>query len=157
MSKLQEDPRIIQAKLEKLARLLDSSIALPGGYRIGLEGLIGLLPGIGGAIGAVLSSFILTQAARLGVPSSTLLIMAFNIGIDAVVGLVPLVGDLFDFAWKANSRNVKLLSAYLDNPRKTTKTSRLGVAVILAGVLALIVGVIVLATMLVSAIWQIFN
>lgn len=151
----QEDSRITQERLDKLAWLLDDAILIPGtGYRIGFDGLIGLIPGVGDALGAALSSFILAQAARLGVPRSTLILMGFNIAIDTVIGAIPFLGDLFDFAWKANRRNVKLLSAYIDNPRKTATSNRLTVLVIFAVLIILVMGVIVLATLLISAIWQ---
>lgn len=112
--------------LDRLAWYLDSAIKIPGfNARIGLDGLIGLIPGAGDTIGALLSSVVLSEAARLGAPKTVLLKMAFNIALDAVVGAVPVLGDLFDFVWKANQRNVHLLNDYLDNPRKTVVTSRL--------------------------------
>jgi hypothetical protein len=103
--------------LQTLAWLLDSSIQLPGSrFRIGIESLLGLIPVIGDAIGAIISTYILFLAARMGVPRVTLLRMGFNITIEAVIGLVPVAGDIFDFAWKANIKNVDLLRAHLDNP-----------------------------------------
>jgi hypothetical protein len=109
-----------------LAWYLDSAIKIPGlDARIGLDGLIGLIPGAGDTIGALISSVVLSEAARLGAPKTVLLKMAFNIALDAVVGAVPVLGDLFDFVWKANQRNVQLLNDYLDNPRKTVVASRL--------------------------------
>lgn len=108
--------------LEALAWLLDSSIPVPGtAFRIGLESLIGLVPVIGDAIGAALSSYILIMAARMGVPRITLLRMGFNIGVEAVVGVVPIAGDLFDFAWKANRRNVELLRAHVEHSDKARR------------------------------------
>jgi len=113
-------------RLNRMAWFLDNSIPVPGmgGYRVGIDGLIGLIPGIGDAFGAVLSTYILGEAARLGVPKSVLLRMLFNIAIDSIVGLIPFAGDIFDMAWKSNLRNVKLLDNYLDNPRTTTRSSR---------------------------------
>jgi hypothetical protein len=129
-------------RLERLAWFLDNSIPIPGlDARIGLDPLIGLFPGIGDTLGALLSSYILTAASRLGVPKSVLLKMAFNIAVDAMVGAFPLLGDFFDMAWKANYRNVKLLGEYLEKPRKTVVTSRLFVwmlAVVLVGFVLLV-------------------
>ncbi|MBL4834310.1 MAG: DUF4112 domain-containing protein [Pseudomonas sp.] len=135
-------------KLERLAWFLDSSIKVPGfNARFGLDGLIGLIPGVGDAIAALISSVVISEAARMGAPKVLLLKMAFNVLVDSVVGAIPLVGDLFDFAWKANQRNVRLLNQYLDSPRETETTSRvfvwlLGVAllgaVILIGYLVLL-------------------
>ncbi len=102
------------ARVRNLARLLDSSISLPGGYRIGLDGLIGLVPGIGDAAAASISAYIVIQAARLGASTTTLIRMMGNILLELIVGIVPVLGDLFDFVWKANNRNVALLERNLD-------------------------------------------
>lgn len=94
---------------EKLSWLLDKSIRLPGGLRIGLDGLIGLIPGIGDFVTGLLSFWILIQASRQGASKSVLFRMLLNIGIDMAIGSLPVVGDLFDFFWMANERNIKLL------------------------------------------------
>lgn len=100
----------------RLAWLLDECIRLPGGYRIGLDGLIGLIPGIGDLTGGLLASLMLLQAKRLQAPTSLLLTMALNILLDSVVGSIPVAGDLFDFAWKANTRNARLLALWQVDP-----------------------------------------
>jgi hypothetical protein len=141
-------------RLERIAWLMDNSIPLPGlDFRIGLDGLLGLLPGVGDTVGAVVSSYILAEAARLGAPRSVLLKMAFNIGVDAVFGAIPLFGDLFDFTWKANRRNVRLIESFLDRPGKTVAVSRFFVASICFLVLAFVFGVIVVGALLVRWIW----
>ncbi|MEZ5582560.1 MAG: DUF4112 domain-containing protein [Candidatus Competibacteraceae bacterium] len=91
----------IRNRLNRMAWFLDNSIPVPGmgGYRVGADGLIGLIPGIGDAFGAVLSTYILGEAARLGVPKSVLLRMLFNIVIESIIGLIPFAGDIFDMAW----------------------------------------------------------
>jgi hypothetical protein len=99
--------------LHRLARTLDSSIRLPGGYRIGLDGIIGLVPVAGDSIGAALSSYIVIRAAQLGASIPTLISMMFNILIETLVGGIPLLGDLFDFAFKSNERNMALLERRL--------------------------------------------
>nr|MBA2483476.1 DUF4112 domain-containing protein [Nitrosomonas sp.] len=107
-------------KLNRLAWLLDNSFRIPGTQmRFGLDGLIGMIPGIGDAAGAVISSHILTQAAQMGAPKSLLLKMGFNIALDALLGLIPFIGDISDFVFKANQQNVKLLNDYLEQPQKT--------------------------------------
>jgi hypothetical protein len=93
----------------KLSVWLDECIRLPGDFSIGLDGLIGLIPGVGDALGASLSFWIVLQAYRQRAPKRILLRMLFNIGIDTLVGTVPVLGDLFDFFWMANQRNMKLL------------------------------------------------
>ena len=106
-----------EARLERvrlLSRLLDEQFRIPGTtYRVGLDGLLGLIPGIGDAAGALLSAYILYEAIRLGAPKTVLLRMGANIGIDTVVGAIPVMGDIFDIAWKANKKNAALLHAYL--------------------------------------------
>lgn len=99
--------------LSRLAHGLDSSIRLPGGYRIGLDAIIGVVPFVGDAIGSLLSTYIVVQAARLGASTRTLARMMLNVAVEAVVGIVPAVGDVFDMAWKANNRNVALLEQHM--------------------------------------------
>ena len=141
-------------KLNRLAWLLDNSICIPGTQiRFGLDGLIGLIPGIGDAVGAIISSHILTQAAQMGVPKSLLLKMAFNIGLDAVLGIIPVFGDLTDFVWKANQRNVQLLNDYFDQPRKTELHSRFFVGLMGLVVLSVVVLVGVFGFLLMRLLW----
>ena len=115
---------VVRARLKRLAWLLDSAIPLPGGYRIGLDGLIGLVPGLGDVIAALLSSYIVVEAARLRVPASVLLRMGLNVALELIIGAVPVAGDLFDFAFKANERNVRLLEASLGPPEQVQALRR---------------------------------
>lgn len=108
-----DDSQRRRKRLEKLAWLLDSSIRLPGGFRVGLDGIIGLIPGIGDLVGAALSSYIVLEAAKLKLPFRLLARMTLNILIELVIGIVPIFGDMFDFAFKANLRNVRILNAHL--------------------------------------------
>ncbi len=97
-----------------LARLLDSSIPVPGTkWKIGFDPIVGLIPGIGDVIGAVLSGYIILEAVRMEVPTFTLARMLVNVGIDTVLGAIPGVGDVFDAAWKSNMMNVALLERHL--------------------------------------------
>jgi hypothetical protein len=115
-------PKTAYDKLDALAWLLDSSVQIPGTrWKVGLDAFIGMIPVLGDAIGAALSTYIMVMAAKMGIPRVTLLRMGFNVTLEAVVGLVPFVGDLFDFAWKANRRNVDLLRAHLENPSQARK------------------------------------
>jgi len=144
-------------KLERLAWFLDSSIKVPGfNARFGLDGLIGLIPGVGDGISALISSVVISEAARMGAPKILLLKMAFNVLIDTLLGAVPLIGDLFDFVWKSNQRNVRLLNQYLDSPRETVVNSRLfvwGMGIVLLGLVILIgSGVFMLVQALINAV-----
>jgi hypothetical protein len=144
-------------RLAQLAWLLDNSIPLPGTrFRIGLDPLLGLLPGLGDLLGVLLSSYIVREAARLGAPPSVLTRMAFNVALEGLVGLVPLVGDVFDAAWKANQRNLVLLEAHFHNPRRTVKSSRLFVAGLAAALVAFIVLSGAAAVLIARAFWQAF-
>jgi hypothetical protein len=101
-------------RVHRLSQLLDAWLRIPGTrYRIGLDGLIGLIPGLGDVIGSLLSAYILFEAIQLGAPKTLLLRMAGNIALETLVGTIPILGDLFDFAWKANRKNANLLDAYL--------------------------------------------
>ncbi len=102
--------RRVLRRLDRLANVLDTCIPVPFlRTRIGLDGLIGLVPGIGDAATGALSLYVVAEAWRLEVPMTTILRMLGNVGVDTVVGAIPLAGDLFDFAYKANRRNVELL------------------------------------------------
>jgi Domain of unknown function (DUF4112) len=112
-------------RLRALAFLLDDRFAIPGTrYRIGLDGLLGLVPGIGDAVTTVLALYIVFEARRLGVPLGKLGRMGINVGLDAVLGAVPVVGDLFDVAWKANRRNLALLLDHLEAAGGTRRPGR---------------------------------
>jgi uncharacterized protein DUF4112 len=112
----QDEGRLKRIRL--LSRLLDEQFRIPGtAYRVGLDGLLGLIPGVGDAAGMLLSAYILYEAMRLGAPRTVLLRMIANIGIDTVGGAIPVVGDIFDVAWKANKKNAALLHAYLASQR----------------------------------------
>lgn len=129
------------ARVRKLARLLDSALQIPGlGIRFGLDPLIGLIPGLGDAAGAVLAAWVVLLAARLGAPSAVILRMLANVALDAVVGAVPILGDLFDVAWRANTRNVALLDRYLESPVQVHAASRAMLAAIIAGLILLSAG-----------------
>ena len=131
---------------QRLGWLLDESIPLPGGYKIGLDGIIGLIPGIGDFISGLLSSAIIYKAHQLGVPRMILGKMIINMIFDTVIGAIPIVGDLFDFIWKSNRRNVALLEDYLQRPNQVYRKSvvqNILFVVVLLGILVLTVAFIV--------------
>jgi hypothetical protein len=106
-------------RLRWLALLLDGAFPIPGGRgRFGLDGIIGLVPGIGDGASALLSLYIVYEAKRLGVPAGKLARMLRNIALDTLVGTVPLVGDLFDVVWKSNLRNVAILDEHFGTGRR---------------------------------------
>ncbi|WP_281016152.1 MULTISPECIES: DUF4112 domain-containing protein [unclassified Minwuia] len=101
-------------RLDRLATLLDNSIRIPGTrIHIGLDGLIGLVPGIGDSLMLLASLYVVLRARMLGAPMSIILQMLVNVALDFVVGSVPVLGDIFDIAFKANIRNIDLLRNWL--------------------------------------------
>src|SRR4029079_12427908 len=98
------------ARIDALATLLDTAFVIPGtNIRFGLDALIGLVPGVGDVITTVMSLFIVREARSLGAPRWLVARMLVNVAIDGVVGAVPLIGDAFDVAWRANRRHMALL------------------------------------------------
>jgi uncharacterized protein DUF4112 len=103
------------ARIEWLSALLDTAIVIPGtNIRFGLDALIGLVPGIGDAVSTLLALYIVREARALGAPRLLVARMLANVALDGVVGVVPVAGDLFDAAFRANRRNVALLRTHLD-------------------------------------------
>jgi hypothetical protein len=143
-------------RLRQLAWLLDNSIPLPGGYRIGLDAIVGLVPGIGDAVSALVSAYIINEARSLGAPRSILMRMIGNLVIDTVVGAIPFAGDLFDAGFKANSRNLALLARYQLDPIGSRRSSRwfvFGFSTLLAlAVIALIALPVLLVVALVKTV-----
>lgn len=128
-------------RLDALAHLLDNSIPVPGtGTRFGIDAMVGLIPGIGDAVGGLLSAYIVLEGARLGAGPAVILRMLLNIAVETVVGSVPIIGDLFDAGWKANARNMRLLHHVIDAPGAARTSSRLVVAVTFVVLVALFAG-----------------
>jgi hypothetical protein len=145
----------VRRRLNWLAWLLDSSIPIPGTrFTVGLDALIGLFPVVGDLVGVFLSSYILKEAAALGAPRSILLRMAFNVGVEGLVGMIPFAGDVFDAAFKANQRNVRLLNAYLDHPQRARRSSRAFVLSLSAALVAFLVLMSALGFLLARWIWN---
>ena len=102
-------------ELGQIASWMDARFIIPGtNIRFGLDSLIGLVPGIGDTIGLGISGYIFHRAVQHGIPHHMKIRMLFNIFIDWVIGLIPLLGDLFDVKWKANTKNVELLRKHLE-------------------------------------------
>jgi hypothetical protein len=125
-------------RLRRLAHWLDDGLRLPGlPLRVGLDPIIGLVPGLGDAAGAILGAWIVVEAVRLRAPGATLARMLYNIAVDALGGAVPLMGDIFDAVWKANLRNVALLERHLAEPARAGRADRRFVALICGAVVLL--------------------
>ena len=104
------EEREIAERINKLATLLDAQFGLPGTQvRLGLDGLLGIIPGVGDAIGLLLAGYIFSEATRAKVRKRTLVAMGINTLLDTAVGAVPVLGDIFDIAFKSNMRNARLI------------------------------------------------
>lgn len=151
------EPQPQPKQVHHLARLLDSSIRLPGGIRIGLDGLLGLVPGVGDMLGGALSTWIFYQANKQGAPKSLQLRMILNILVDVMLGAIPIVGDLFDFMWKANNRNLALLERYQAAPKPTRQRATIGNTLFLVAAVICIGFAIWVAIMFFNLLWQRIN
>lgn len=127
---------VIPRHLERLSDFLDNAIRLPGGYRVGWDGIIGLLPGLGDIIGLSLSAYIVAAAARLGASKAVLARMCANVALETVVGIVPVVGDLFDLGYKANARNLRLMRSFGVSPALAHRRSALWMLGLMSAMLA---------------------
>lgn len=138
-------------RVNVVAAVLDDAIRVPGtNFRFGVDPLVGLIPGLGDLLGGAASAYIILEAARAGAPSSVLLRMALNVGIDTLIGGLPIIGDLFDFAWKSNTRNARLLMRHVEMPGQTKRASTALVVVLLAGVAAIAIGASLLTIYLIK-------
>ncbi|HKC47226.1 MAG TPA: DUF4112 domain-containing protein, partial [Gemmatimonadales bacterium] len=138
-------------RLQRLAELWDSAFRLPGTrVRVGLDPIVGLIPGIGDAAGALVSAYIVLEAARFDVPGPTLLRMLANVAIDALLGSVPVIGDIFDVGWQANIKNVALIERHLADPHGAHRSGR-------AWLLLVIAVLVLLATAGIAAGWLVIR
>ncbi len=112
--------------------------------------MIGLVPGIGDLSGTILSGYIILASARLGVPPSVLVRMLLNVAVDTGIGSVPVLGDIFDVAWRANIKNADLLEKHLTpgKARDIRKVSRGALLIVLVGLLLLAAGAITISVLL---------
>src|ERR1700735_5442795 len=133
--------------LDLLSHLLDDFIRIPGtSIRFGLDGIVGFIPGVGDAIGGIASCIIIVAAWVRGVPSPVLARMVANVAIEDVVGAIPVFGDVFDIAWRANRRNYALLTGSVYEPRKHTQQSW----VFLAGLCAFLMALVLVPTVIMA-------
>ncbi len=145
-------------RLRRISHLLDNSIPIPGTkYRIGLDPILGLIPGGGDLISSIFAGYVVFKSAQMGVPQETLVKMAANIVFDTVAGTVPVAGDLLDVAWKANVKNIELLDAHLGSPEQGQKADWLFVAALLLGLMLIVGGVIFLSVMLFGWLFQVIT
>ncbi len=145
-------------RMRQLSQLLDSAIVIPGTkQRIGLDPILGLIPGGGDTVSAALSSYIIIEAARMGLPRPALIQMVLNIIIDTVVGSVPVLGDIFDVFSKANLRNMRIVESHIQSPVPSAKADKLFIGLLIVGLLIFafaVGGITVLVWSLVSNLFK---
>lgn len=148
----------IDEGLDNLSHYLDGLFRLPGTtWRFGLDSLIGLVPNVGDTLTSFASFYILLAGVRYGVPKITLLRMAFNIAVDYVVGIIPFVGDAFDFFWKSNKQNMDLIRTRATGKTGTT-SDYIFVFAIIGGLILLLLSSILISFYIISVIfWEIFT
>lgn len=145
-------------RVRMLSHLLDNAIPIPGtGQRIGIDPLLGLIPGGGDTFGMLLSAYIVIEGIRLKLPRQALSRMVGNLLTDTLLGSVPIAGDLFDVTWKANSRNVRILEAHLEDPTPQKPADRWFVVGVILVLLLLIAATIAIAALVATAIWNLLS
>jgi hypothetical protein len=148
-------PEVTLRNLRKLSNVLENAISIPGTpYSIGLDPIIGIIPGGGDLVTGLLSFYIVLTAARLGLPRETLGRLVMNVLIDVLVGTMPVFGDLFDVAWKANSKNMDLLEKHFSVPQTAKKADRVFIFLILGGLLLAILTVSAILIWVVSTLYR---
>jgi hypothetical protein len=116
--------------LRRFARFMDEAFTIPGTrFHVGADALLGLIPGIGDVIGGVLSTWIIAGALRHRVPGRVIVRMVFNVVLDLLLGAVPVAGDVFDFLYEENMKNMRLLEKYRDRRRPPRSTA--GIALVI--------------------------
>ncbi|AFZ37450.1 hypothetical protein Sta7437_3968 [Stanieria cyanosphaera PCC 7437] len=141
-------------RLRRLSQLLDNAIGIPGTkYRIGLDPILGLLPGGGDTVTGALGAYIVVEAARMGLPKAVLWQMVGNILLDSVAGSVPVVGDLFDIGWKANVKNIALLESHLHLTSLNQKSDRIFLVGLILVLAIIVIGFAALTVFVIHWLW----
>ena len=138
-------PEIVDPWIENLAWLMDESIPLGGRWRVGLDGILGLIPGIGDLTSGAVGALIIARASMSGIPRATVIRMIANVAIDSLLGVIPVIGDLFDFTYKANTKNLRLYRQALQGGHRAARDWVFVIAVLL--ILAILIVLPLLALM----------
>jgi hypothetical protein len=159
-------PVEIEESLETVERYLDGLVTIPGiNWSFGLYSIVGLIPGIGDSATAVVSFYILAASVRYGVPKITLLRMGLNIAIGYVIGVIPILGDAFDFVWKPNNKNMKLLreraTVSAEDAKKGKTSDWLFVFLVILTLIGILVGTVMLSLLVFGTVlkgfWDLFR
>ena len=140
--------------LRRFALVMDELVALPGTkFRFGLDGLLGLVPGVGDVISALLSAWIVAGALRHRVPMPKIGRMVFNILLDLLIGEIPFLGDLFDFEFEENVMNMRILMQHRNRKLPPRSTSQIVAVLAVIVLLILLVGILSLAAVIAGVVW----
>ncbi len=154
-----DDPRVerfraAERRIGRVTHALDELIEVPGTpVKVGLDPIIGLIPVVGDAVSAIVGAWVIGEAARFGLPRIVLARMVVNLVVDLVFGAIPLLGDLYDFAFRSNSRNLALFRRHALEPDASTR----GDQAFFAGMILLVVGVLWLILTALGAVWQVLQ
>ena len=117
------DPQAVRGRVEAMEKILERAFVIPGINRpIGMDSIVGLIPVVGDIVTAAMGAYIIWEARNLGMSRMQLTRMAANVGIDTALGAIPLAGDLFDFIWRSNSKNLRIIRKHLDKHHPGTRT-----------------------------------
>lgn len=142
-------------RLRSLSYILDNAIPIPGtSYRVGLDPILGLIPGGGDILGSAFSAYIVLEAALLGLPRESLVRMASNILFETVVGSVPVLGDIFDATWKANVKNMAMLEAHMNSPKQSKRADWWFIILLLGGLMLVVLGIAAISIIIVRLLFQ---
>lgn len=146
---------VIVRRMRSLSTLLDNAIRVPGtSIGFGIDPILGLIPGGGDILGGVLSIYIVFEAFKLGLPQERLITMVSNIALETITGTVPVFGDIFDVAWKANVKNVEILEDYVNSPEDGKKADSWFIFLLLGGLLLLIIFIAIIGIAIFALILQ---
>ncbi|MEH6714302.1 DUF4112 domain-containing protein [Parasphingorhabdus flavimaris] len=117
------DPQAVRNRVEAMEKVLERAFVIPGINRpIGVDSIVGLVPVVGDIVTALMGAYIVWEARNLGMSKLQLTRMAANVGIDTALGAIPFAGDVFDFFWRSNSKNLKIIRKHLDRHHPGTRT-----------------------------------
>ena len=142
------------ALIRQIRKWMDEAVTVPGSnLKVGLDAIIGLIPGVGDLSSAAIGGYILHAANKLGVPTVVMVRMLFNLVIDALIGIIPIVGDYLDVLYKANSKNVALVEQAILNRENTARSSWWRLTAVFAAFILIVLGGFVGAVFLAKWIW----
>lgn len=160
-------PEVIEAEeklpqdlvaLRKFAFLMDEAFTVPGTrFRFGVDALVGLIPGLGDVVGGVLSTWILVGAVRHRVPATVIARMTLNILIDLFFGAVPVAGDVFDFLWEENMKNMRLLEKHRNRRREPRSAAVMAVIGVVILVILVAISLSLVAAIIALIVWILRN